>query len=112
MVNPDVYINELNKAISIREKPVYYISLGLGYMVKKNHHEALRVFKKASNMLAKRNDSLDSNKFWTEVENNPDYDDFEILIQNLETRTLQFIVNICKYFKKSKHYQELVDCCE
>lgn len=65
LVQVDVYIDELNKAIGIREKPVYYISLGLGYMVKGNYHEALRVFKKASNMLGKHSDSLDANKFWT-----------------------------------------------
>lgn len=34
MVDADSYIDSLNKAIAVRQKPVYYASLGLGYIVK------------------------------------------------------------------------------
>jgi hypothetical protein len=34
----DFYINNLNKAKAIRDKPIYYASLGLGYMVKNEYN--------------------------------------------------------------------------
>jgi hypothetical protein len=34
---PDAYITSLLKAIAIRQKPAYYTSLGIGYIVKENH---------------------------------------------------------------------------
>ena len=64
MTNPEAYISYLLKAIAIRQKPAYYASLGIGYVVMENYHEALNVFKQASSMLTKRNDALDLNKFW------------------------------------------------
>jgi len=45
MVNADAYVASLNKAIAVRQKPVYYMSLGLGHIVKENFKEALRVFR-------------------------------------------------------------------
>ncbi len=33
-------------------------------------------------------------------------------MESLETRTLQFITNVSKYFKNSKNYSQLVECCE
>lgn len=80
MVNPDIYIDELNKAISIKQRPVYYISLGLGYIVKQNYHEALRVFKKANSMMTKRSDTLDSNKLWTQTQMDTNYRDFQAIM--------------------------------
>ena len=67
LVNPDVYISSMNKAIAIRQKPAYYISLGIGHIVKQNHQEALRIFKQANSMLSKRNDAVDLNNLWAEI---------------------------------------------
>jgi len=63
-------------------------------------------------LIANRNDALDLNKFWTEIKVDGEEIEFESIMENLETRSLQFITNVCKYFKSSKHYSELVECCE
>ncbi len=62
-------------------------------------------------MLSKRNDALDLNKCWAQIKYDSSELEFEAIMENLETRTLQFISNICKYFKSSKNYEQLVLCC-
>ena len=70
----------MNRAIAIRQKPAYYISIGIGYIVKENYQEALSVFKLASSMLSKRNDALDLNKCWAQVKYDSSELEFEAIM--------------------------------
>lgn len=37
ILNHDLYIESMKKAIQIKERPIYFISLGLGFIMNKNY---------------------------------------------------------------------------
>lgn len=68
--NHNFYIKSMKKAIEIKQRPIYFISLGLGYIMNKNYKQALQLFNEANSLIRKRNDSLDLNLFWTQIQMN------------------------------------------
>jgi len=52
---------------------------------------------------------MDNNYIFTQIKNNKF--DPDTAIRSLEVRTMQFIKNIAKYFKKYQKYEQLLKCC-
>ena len=106
---PTEYINFLTQAISISEKPLYYASRAIGFMINGNYKKAEEDFAEAEKLKFK-NDAMDNNRNLNKLASKGQIDQSSWK-NDLKERTTEYIINICKHLKRLKKYEELKACC-